>query len=162
MRRKRRTHSPEFKVKAALAAIQGDLTMAELVKKFDVHANQITDWKKQLLSNAPDVFGNGAKKAEDATETIQELHAKIGQLTMENDFLERGLERIRSTPASVSMLWRKLSRPMVRRRYSTPTRAASSPVKSSPVCSSGTMSASAWMARDGGLIMCLWNACGAA
>ncbi len=94
MRRKKRTHSPEFKAKAALAAIQGDLTMAELVKKFDVHANQITDWKKQLLSNAPDVFGNGAKKAEDATETIQELHAKIGQLTMENDFLERGLERI--------------------------------------------------------------------
>ena len=64
MRRKRRTHSPEFKAKAALAAIQGDLTMAELVKKFDVHANQITDWKKQLLSNALDVFGNGAKKAE--------------------------------------------------------------------------------------------------
>ena len=94
MRRKRRTHSPEFKAKAALAAIQGDLTMAELVKKFDVHANQITDWKKQLLSNAPDVFGNGAKKAEDATEMIQELHAKIGQLTMENDFLERRLERI--------------------------------------------------------------------
>ena len=81
MRRKRRTHSPEFKAKVALAAIQGDLTMVELVKKFDVHANQITDWKrkKQLLSNAPDVFGNGAKKAEDATETIQELHAKIGQ-----------------------------------------------------------------------------------
>ena len=68
--------------------------MAELIKKFDVHANQITDWKKQLLSSAPDVFGNGAKKTEDATETIQELHVKIGQLTMENDFLERGLERI--------------------------------------------------------------------
>ncbi len=94
MKRKRRTHSPEFKAKVALAAIQGDLTMAELVKKFDVHANQITDWKKQLLGNAPDVFGKGAKKAEDAAETIQELHAKIGQLTMENDFLERGLERI--------------------------------------------------------------------
>ena len=94
MRRKRRTHSPEFKAKVALAAIQGDLTMAELIRKFDVHANQITDWKKQLLSNTPDVFGNGAKKAEDATKTIQELHVKIGQLTMENDFLERGLERI--------------------------------------------------------------------
>ena len=67
MRRKRRTHSPEFKAKVALAAIQGDLTMAELIRKFDVHANQITDWKKQLLSNAPDVFGNGAKKTEDAT-----------------------------------------------------------------------------------------------
>ncbi len=94
MKRKRRTHSPEFKAKVALAAIQGDLTMAELVKKFDVHANQITDWKKQLLGSAPDVFGKGVKKAEDAAETIQELHAKIGQLTMENDFLERGLERI--------------------------------------------------------------------
>ena len=70
------------------------LKVCEVGKKFDVHANQITDWKKQLLSNAPDVFGNGAKKAEDATETIQELHTRIGQLTMENDFLERGLERI--------------------------------------------------------------------
>lgn len=94
MRRKRRTHSPEFKAKVALAAVQGDLTMAELVKKFDVHPNQITDWKKQLLDSAPDVFGKGARKAEDAAETVQELHAKIGQLTMENDFLGRGLERI--------------------------------------------------------------------
>ena len=59
MRRKRRTHSPEFKAKVALAAIQGDLTMAELIRKFDGHANQITDWKKQLPGNAPDVFGKG-------------------------------------------------------------------------------------------------------
>ena len=69
MRRKRRTHSPEFKSKVALAAIKGDLTMAELVKKFDVHANQITEWKKQLLSGAPDVFGKGARKAEDTEES---------------------------------------------------------------------------------------------
>jgi len=94
MKRKRRTHSPEFKAKVALAAIEGDLTMAELVKKFDVHANQITDWKKQLLNSASDVFGKGAKKAEDSVEAIEQLHVKIGQLTMENDFLERGLERI--------------------------------------------------------------------
>ncbi|MEX2517033.1 MAG: IS3 family transposase [Gammaproteobacteria bacterium] len=93
MRQKRRTHSPEFKAKVALAAVQGDLTMAELVKKFDVHANQITDWKKQLLDSAPDVFGKRAKKAEDAAETVQDLHAKIGQLTMENDFLERGARK---------------------------------------------------------------------
>ena len=59
MRRPRRNHSSEFKAKVALAAIQGDLTMSELVKKFDVHANQITEWKKQLLSGAPDVFGKG-------------------------------------------------------------------------------------------------------
>lgn len=94
MKRKRRTHSPDFKSKVALAAIQGDLTMVELVKKFDVHANQITEWKKQLLNGAADVFGKNAKKAEDTEETVQALHAKIGQLTMENDFLERGLERI--------------------------------------------------------------------
>jgi len=94
MKRKRRTHKPEFKAKVALTAIQGDLTMAELVKKFDVHPNQITEWKKQLLGGAHDVFGGGVRKTEESEEAIQELHAKIGQLTMENDFLERGLERI--------------------------------------------------------------------
>ncbi len=65
MRRKRRSHSPEFKSKVALAAIKGDLTMVELVKKLDVHANQITEWKKQLLNGAPDVFGKDARKAEE-------------------------------------------------------------------------------------------------
>jgi transposase len=94
MRRKRRTHSPDFKAKVALAACQGNLTMAELIKKYDVHANQITDWKKQLLSGAVDVFGKGAQKAEDSEAAIAELHAKIGRLTMENDFLAQGLERI--------------------------------------------------------------------
>ena len=94
MRRKRRNHSPSFKAKVALAALKGDLTIAELVQKYDVHANQIGDWKKQLLESAPDVFGKGAQKAEQSEETVEALHAKIGQLTMENDFLERGLERI--------------------------------------------------------------------
>lgn len=94
MKRKRRTHKPEFKAKVALTAMQGDLTMAELVKKFDVHPNQISEWKKQLLGGAPDVFRHGVRKSEESEETIQELHAKIGKLTMENDFLERGLERI--------------------------------------------------------------------
>ena len=94
MRRPRRNHSPAFKAKVALAAITGDMTMSVLVKKFDVHANQITDWKKQLLSGAADVFGKGAQKTEDNEKTVQELRAKIGELTMENDFLERGLNRI--------------------------------------------------------------------
>ena len=94
MRRKRRTHKPEFKAKVALAALQGDLTMAEIMKKFDVHANQVTDWKKQLLSSAPEVFGRTTSNKEESEEEVQVLHAKIGQLTMENDFLERGLERI--------------------------------------------------------------------
>jgi transposase len=94
MKRKRRNHKPEFKARVAMTAVQVELTMAEMVKKFDVHANQITEWKKQLLSGAAGVFGAGVSKTEEAEETIQELHAKIGQLTMENDFLERGLERI--------------------------------------------------------------------
>jgi len=94
MRRKRRTHKPEFKAKVALAALQGDLTMAEIMKKFDVHANQVTDWKKQLSSSAPEVFGRTTSNKEESEEEVQVLHAKIGQLTMENDFLERGLERI--------------------------------------------------------------------
>jgi len=93
MKRKRRTHKPEFKAKVALAAIQGELTMAEMVKKFDVHANQITEWKKQLLSGAQDVFGSTAHHSEESEQAIQTLHAKIGQLTVENDFLERGLTR---------------------------------------------------------------------
>ena len=93
MRRKRRLHKPEFKAKVALEAIKGELTMAEMVKKYDVQAGQITQWKKQLLAHAGDAFGGSDSANEDAEKTIQELHAKIGQLTMENDFLERGLER---------------------------------------------------------------------
>ncbi len=94
MTRKRRTHKPECKAKVALTALQGDLSMSEMVKKFDVHANQIAEWKKQLLSGASDVCGGSVRKSEQAESVIQELHAKVGQLTMENDFLERGLERI--------------------------------------------------------------------
>ena len=86
MRRKRRNHSSALKAKVALAALKGDLTMVELVKKYDVHANQISDWKKQLLESAADVFGKSAQKAEESEETVEALHAKIGQLTMENDF----------------------------------------------------------------------------
>jgi transposase-like protein len=93
MRRKRRNHKADFKAKVALAALKGDLTMAELAQKFDVHANQITEWKRQLLENADQAFG-GIKANEDADAKIKELHAKIGQITMENDFLEKGLTRI--------------------------------------------------------------------
>ncbi len=93
MKRKRRNHKPEFKAKVALAALKGDMTLAELSDKFDVHANQITEWKKQLLENADQAFG-GEKATVDAGAKIKELHAKIGQITMENDFLEKGLTRI--------------------------------------------------------------------
>lgn len=93
MRRKRRNHKPDFKAKVALAALKGDLTLAELSEKFDVHQNQITEWKRQLLENADQAFGV-EKSSENAEEKIKELHAKIGQLTVENDFLEKGLTRI--------------------------------------------------------------------
>jgi len=93
MRRKRRNHKPDFKAKVALAALKGDLTLAELSEKFDVHQNQITEWKRQLLENADQAFG-GEKASEDSEVKIKALHEKIGQLTVENDFLEKGLTRI--------------------------------------------------------------------
>ena len=87
-------HKPEFKAKVALEAIKGEMTMAQMIKKFDVQQPQITQWKKRLLNNAGTAFDKDDKAAEDTEKTVQELHAKIGQLTMENDFLERGHERI--------------------------------------------------------------------
>lgn len=87
-------HKPEFKAKVALEAIKGEMTMAQMIKKFEIQQPQITQWKKQLLVNAETAFDKGDKANDDTEKTVQELHAKIGQLTMENDFLERGLERI--------------------------------------------------------------------
>ena len=94
MKRKRRNHSPSFKAKVALAAVRGDKTMAELAEQFDVHPNQIQDWRRKLLDQAGELFERGSHPAEDTEHKLKELHAKIGQLTMERDFLEQGLERI--------------------------------------------------------------------
>lgn len=94
MRRKRRNHSSAFKAKVALATIKGDRTLAELAEQFDVHPNQIQDWRKRLVESADTVFGGGQQQREERDEKVKELHAKIGQLTMERDFLEQGLERI--------------------------------------------------------------------
>ena len=91
-RRTRRNHTPAFKAKVAMAAIKGEKTMAELAQQFDVHANQITEWKRQLQERAADVFGAGAEKADDGPD-LKSLHAKIGQLTLENDFLEGALTK---------------------------------------------------------------------
>jgi len=94
VRRKRRLHKPEFKAKVALTALRGDMTMAEMVKKFDVQAAQITQWKKQLLSSAGAAFDKGDVSEDVHQQEVLELRAKVGQLAMEVDFLERGLERI--------------------------------------------------------------------
>ena len=75
----------------ALAAIKGEKTLSELAQIFDVHPNQITAWKAQLLDGAADVFGSGASRAEAAPVDLKALHAKIGELTLENDFLEVAL-----------------------------------------------------------------------
>ena len=93
MRRKRRNHKPAFKAKVALAALKGDRTLSELAEQFDVHQNQIQDWRKRLLENADSVFGQ-EQQQHDTAGQVKDLHAKIGQLTMERDFLEEGLERI--------------------------------------------------------------------
>ena len=93
-RRPRRNHSPAFKAKVALAAIKGDRTLTQLSEQFDVHPNQITTWKAQLESSAVDVFGSGSggTSATPAVD-VKSLHAKIGELTLENDFLEGALSK---------------------------------------------------------------------
>jgi transposase len=84
-RRPRRNHSPAFKAKVALAAIKGDRTIAQLAEHFDVHPNQITAWKSQLEGSASDVFGSGSGATAAPTVGVKSLHAKIGELTLEND-----------------------------------------------------------------------------
>ena len=92
MQRSRRNHTAAFKAKVAIAAIKGDQTTAELAKRFDIHPNSIVQWKTQLLERAAEAFGGDAPKA--GAPDVRDLHAKIGQLALENDFLERALGRI--------------------------------------------------------------------
>ena len=93
-RRARRNHTASFKAKVALAAIKGDRTIAQLAEQFDVHPNQITSWKAQLEGGAADVFGSGGGNgAEPPAVDVKSLHAKIGELTLENDFLEGALTK---------------------------------------------------------------------
>ena len=91
-RRSRRNHSPAFKAKVALAAIRGEKTVSELAQLFDVHPNQITQWKSQLQEGAAAVFGSGAVVAAPAVD-LKALHAKIGELALENDFLSGALDK---------------------------------------------------------------------
>ena len=91
-KRPRRNHAPAFKAKVALESLKGDQTLVELAERYQVHPNQITDWKKQLLAHAEEVFSKDRQP--DQGPDIKNLHAKIGQLSMENDFLANALGRI--------------------------------------------------------------------
>lgn len=91
-KRPRRNHAPVFKAKVALEALKGDQTIVELSQRYQVHPNQITDWKKQLLEHAAEVFSKDRKT--ELGPNVKDLHAKIGQLSMENDFLAGALGRI--------------------------------------------------------------------
>jgi transposase len=91
-RRPRRNHSPAFKAKVALEAVRGEQPIIAIAERFDVHPNVITKWKRQLLEGAPGVFGSIEGDKEQAPD-VAKLHAKIGELTMECDFLSGALGR---------------------------------------------------------------------
>ncbi|UIF89353.1 IS3 family transposase (plasmid) [Cupriavidus necator] len=88
-KRSRRTHSAGLKAKVALSALKGDKTLAELAQQYEVHPSQITAWKQQLVEHAADLFGGGKENAGEPPVDLKVLHAKIGQLALENDFLFR-------------------------------------------------------------------------
>ena len=90
----RRRFTAEFKAKVALEALRGDKTIQEIAAKHKVHPNPVSTWKRQAVDGLGEVFTNGAeRKARDHEAEVKELHAKIGQLTVERDFLAQGLKR---------------------------------------------------------------------
>jgi transposase-like protein len=92
-KRTRRNHSPAFKAKVALAALKGDRTIAQLSDQYGVHVSQITAWKDQLQASAANVFAPGGSAPPALSVDVKALHAKIGELTLENDFLEGALSK---------------------------------------------------------------------
>jgi len=93
MKRPRRNHSATFKAKVALAAVRGNKTLVELAEQFKVHPNQIGQWHAELLERAAEVFATAAERRDPGPD-LKTLHAKIGQLALENDFLSNALGRI--------------------------------------------------------------------
>ncbi len=88
---KRKQHRPEFKARVALEALKGEQTVAELASRFEIHPTMIHQWKKALLEGASEIFQRGRNPAAPEAGRIKDLHAKIGELTVERDFLEGGL-----------------------------------------------------------------------
>ena len=90
----RRRFTGEFKARVALEALRGDKTVQEIASKHQVHPNQVSAWKRQAIDGLSDVFSNGAERErQDRASEVHDLHAKIGQLTVERDFLSGGLKR---------------------------------------------------------------------
>src|SRR5260370_38926257 len=99
-RRPRRNHAPAFKAKVAMVAIKGERTLTELAEQFDVHPNQITSWKAQLEDGAADVFGpGGGKGGAPPAVDVKTLDAKIGEITLENEVLDEGVNKSESLGA---------------------------------------------------------------
>ena len=98
-KRTRRNHGPAFKAKVALAAVKGERTLAELAQQYEVHATQITQWRTQLLESAADIFGADARPAAPEID-VKTLHAKIGELTLTNDFLSGALSKAGLLPSA--------------------------------------------------------------
>lgn len=93
MSKRRRNHTPTFKARVALEAIKGEQTLSELTVLYGIHQNQIQRWKKQLIESSQIIFGSSEKDRKNYELELKELHAKIGQLTMERDFLSRAFGR---------------------------------------------------------------------
>lgn len=92
MTKTRRKHSPEFKAKVALEALKQMKTIAELAAEYEVHPNQIQQWKAQLLESLPGIFENRTWKKEDPDKEKEKLYEQIGRLQMANEFLKKNIK----------------------------------------------------------------------
>ena len=90
---KRRNFTDQFKAKVALEALRGDKTVQEIAAKHQLHPNQVSTWKRQAIDGMADVFSGGGKPKGPSEAEVKDLHAKIGRLAVENDFLSEGLKR---------------------------------------------------------------------